>query len=28
MTDPAQFEPFLRAYQDMVFTPAHRLLGN
>lgn len=28
MTDPAQFEPFLRAYQDMVFTMALRLLGN
>ena len=28
MTDPAQFEPFLRAYQDMVFTTALRLLGN
>lgn len=28
MTDPAQFEPFLLAYQDMVFTTAFRLLGN
>lgn len=28
MTDPTQFEPFLLAYQDMVFTTAMRLLGN
>jgi len=28
MTDPNQFEPFLLAYQDMVFTTALRLLGN
>lgn len=28
MTDPAQFETFLVAYQDMVFNTAARLLGN
>ena len=28
MTDPHQFEVFMSAYQDMVFTTAVRLLGN
>lgn len=28
MTDTAQFEEFLRAYQDMVWNSAYRLLGN
>jgi RNA polymerase sigma-70 factor (ECF subfamily) len=28
MTDPAQFESFLAAYQDMVFSTAVRLLAN
>jgi RNA polymerase sigma-70 factor (ECF subfamily) len=28
MSDPAQFETFLAAYQDMVFSTAARLLGN
>jgi len=28
MTDPIQFETFMRNYQDMVFTTAWRLLGN
>ena len=27
MTDPAEFEEFMRAYQNMVFTVAMRLLG-
>src|ERR1041384_6895117 len=27
MTDPQQFEAFMRAYQNMVFTTAVRLLG-
>lgn len=28
MSDPAQFEAFVLAYQDMVFSTATRLLGN
>src|SRR5512132_1066678 len=28
MTDTHQFEVFMRAYQDMVYTTAVRLLGN
>jgi RNA polymerase sigma-70 factor (ECF subfamily) len=28
MTDPRQFEAFVKAYQNMVFTTAVRLLGN
>jgi len=28
MTDSAEFEAFMRSYQDMVFTSAIRLLGN
>lgn len=28
MSDPAQFEAFIVAYQDMVFSTAARLLGN
>lgn len=28
MSDPAQFEAFVLAYQDMVFSTAARLLGN
>lgn len=28
MTDTAQFEEFLRAYQDMIWNTAHRMLGN
>lgn len=28
MTDPQQFEAFMKAYQNMVFTTAVRLLGN
>ncbi len=28
MTDTTQFEEFLRAYQDMVWNTAYRLLGN
>ena len=28
MTDSAEFEAFMRSYQDMVFTSAVRLLGN
>jgi len=28
MSDPVQFEAFVRAYQDMVFSTAVRLLGN
>jgi RNA polymerase sigma-70 factor, ECF subfamily len=28
MNDPAQFESFVLAYQDMVYTSAMRLLGN
>ena len=28
MTDPARFEEFMRAYQNMVFSVAVRLLGN
>lgn len=28
MSDPAQFEAFVVAYQDMVFSTASRLLGN
>lgn len=28
MTDPVQFEAFVRTYQDMVFATAVRLLGN
>ncbi|MBN8248066.1 MAG: sigma-70 family RNA polymerase sigma factor [Verrucomicrobia bacterium] len=28
MSDPVQFEAFVRAYQDMVFSTAMRLLGN
>src|SRR5437867_12126150 len=28
MTDTHQFEAFMKAYQDMVFTTAVRLLGN
>jgi RNA polymerase sigma-70 factor (ECF subfamily) len=28
MTDPAEFEAFMRNYQNMVFTSAVRLLGN
>jgi RNA polymerase sigma-70 factor, ECF subfamily len=28
MTEPQQFESFVKAYQNMVFTGAARLLGN
>ncbi len=28
MTDPSQFESFMRDYQDMVFTTAFRLVGS
>ena len=28
MTEPNQFEEFMRAYQNMVFSTAVRLLGN
>src|SRR5258708_38587815 len=28
MTEPIQFESFMRAYQNMVFSTAVRLLGN
>jgi RNA polymerase sigma-70 factor (ECF subfamily) len=27
MSDPLQFEAFMRDYQNMVFTTAYRLLG-